>query len=69
MDSDTLLDVWSDLLQDLGGQENDTGGSVTDLGVLGTGNVDKGARSRVNNVEELEEGGTVVCLSARDTFA
>lgn len=64
MNSHTLLDVWSDLLQDLGGQENDGSGSVTNLGVLSTGNVDKSARSGVNNVEELEEGRSVVCLSA-----
>lgn len=64
MNSDTLLNVWSDLLQDLGSKEHDTGRSVTDLGILSTSNIDKSARSRVNNIEELEQGGTVICLSA-----
>jgi hypothetical protein len=73
--SNTVLDERPDLLEDLGGtggqrlylqgigshlQKGYTGCSVTDLGVLGTRNVNKGAGGGVHNVEELEEGGTVV---------
>jgi hypothetical protein len=74
VNSDALLDEWPDLLEDLGSaaisigqlllarnsQKDHRGGAVTDLGVLRAGNVHQSAGGRVNNVEELEQGSTVV---------
>lgn len=51
--ADALLDVFLDLFEDLAGEDDDGGGAITDLGVLGPGNVDEDSGGGVDNVEEL----------------
>lgn len=58
--TDTLLDVVADLLEKLSSKEDDTGSAVSDLRVLCTCNVDESTRSRVDDVEKLENGSAVV---------
>lgn len=45
-----------DLLEDLAGEDNDRSGAVTNLGVLGSRDVDEDAGGGVDNVEELFSG-------------
>ena len=48
------------LLEELSGGEDDGGGTVTDLVVLGLGNVDEGLGSGVHNVEEADQSGAII---------
>lgn len=59
-DSDTILNKGPDLPKDLASEKDDRGRAVADLGVLGTSDVDERLRGRVDNVEELKDGGAVV---------
>ena len=65
MNTDALLDIGPDLLQDLGGEQGDGSGTIPDLGVLSTGDIDQGPRGGVNNVEQSKEGRTVVYRTMR----
>jgi hypothetical protein len=51
--ADTLLDKVPDLLQYLSGKHNDGCCAVSNLGVLGAGDVGQDAGGGVNDVEEL----------------
>lgn len=42
------------------GKEGDRGRSIADLGILGLGDVDEGLRCGVDDVEELEDCGSIV---------
>jgi len=58
--ANTLLDVTPDLLEQLGSKENHTRRSISDLGVLGTGDIDQGFGSGVDDFKEFENGSTIV---------
>ena len=58
--SDTILDERPDLPEDLSSEKNDGGGSVSDLSVLSSSDVDERLCCWVNDIEELEDGGPVV---------
>jgi hypothetical protein len=51
-----LLDQVADLLQNLTSQDNDGGCTVTDFGILGSGNVREDTGGGVDNVQKLSGG-------------
>lgn len=51
--TDSLLNVVLDLLKDLSGEDDDRGGTVSNLSILRSGNVDEDSGGGVNDVEEL----------------
>lgn len=57
---DLLLDKLLSLAQQLGGQDRDGGGTVTDLVILDFGNVDKNFGGGVVEGDGLENSGSVV---------
>lgn len=59
--ADTLFDIAPDLFQQLSSKQNHARRSISDLSILGTCDVDQGPGGGVNDVEKLEDGGTVVC--------
>jgi hypothetical protein len=48
------------LFEELTGEDDHGGGPVTDLVVLGLGDIDEGLGGGVDNVEELDQSGTVI---------
>ena len=59
--ADTLLYEPSDLLEHLSREKYDAGGTIPDFSVLCTSDVDEALGGRVNDLEEFEDGGAVVC--------
>ena len=55
-----VLDKLLGLAEELSGEHGDRGGAVTDLLVLGAGDVDEDARGGVVNVDGLQDGGAIV---------
>ena len=60
MRAKALLNIISNLLQQLSSKENHARRSVSDLGILGTCDVDQGSSSGVYDFEQFEDGGTIV---------
>jgi len=56
----TLFNEFLGLLEELTSHEHNGCGAITDLVVLGSGDVNEGLGSGVNDVEETDKGGTVV---------
>ena len=60
MRTDTLLNVPSDFLEQLGSEVYYTGGTIPDLGVLGACNVYQCSCSRVDDVKQFQDRGTII---------
>jgi hypothetical protein len=60
VNTDTLLHIRPDLLQDLRSQESNRRGTVSHLSILSTSDIDQGPSGRVNNVEQSKQSSTVV---------
>jgi hypothetical protein len=60
VNTDTLLHIRPDLLQDLRSQESNRRGTVSDLSILSTSDIDQGPSGRMNDVEQSKQSSTVV---------
>lgn len=58
--TNSILDEGLALPHELGGEENDRGGSVADFRILSPRNIDKRLGGGVYDFEQLEDGGAVV---------
>jgi hypothetical protein len=58
--ADTLLDVAANLLQKLCRKKHNTSRAISNLGVLGAGDVDQTFSRRMDDVKELQDGRAVV---------
>jgi hypothetical protein len=68
MGRQALLNEPPDLLQHLGGKKHNRGGTIANLRILGACDVNKSLGSWMNDIEQLENSGAVVCdlgLAAR----
>ena len=58
--ADAVLDKLLCLAEEFGREQHDRGGSVSDFGVLGAGDIDQGLGGGVDDVEQAEDGRAVV---------
>ena len=56
----TILDELLDALEHLRCQQHDGGGAISNFGVLSHGDVYKGLCSRMDNIQQAHDGGTII---------
>jgi hypothetical protein len=56
----TFLHKGFAFLKKLTGENGNRSGTVTNLSILGSGNVNQNSGSRMDNIKELEDSGTIV---------